>query len=243
MSMDDIRWMFVDDGTRYENKEKGKVTLALQKPLSSSGAAIDGKSWFNRCIRIPITSVIPPEQRGREGRKLKVTGVGVRLSCAASDGIQMKMVMLLRESEESLVGDFNNLSLGTALEKADGRQETPLAPLGTVGVVSKYGPLRMTEQGRFSPPHGEDGKASQRMVNWFSNEYWKVNKEYGYMHGGQDGLAHERSAEVLWYVYSRSLGLKGVDMAEAEAVPEAVLRNAIVDIYYEQQRRMVGVVV
>ncbi len=227
--MDYNMWTFIDDGTRYAKKEKGKVTLELR------GAAVDSKSWSNGCIRVPITSVIPQEQRVsamREGRKLKVTGVNVRLSCAVLDGTSVSVDLFLRESEGSLSGGFDNLSLGTGLEKPEGSSETSLPALGGVRVVRQHGPLRMTEGGRLSALHGEDGKGPRRMQNWFCNEYLRVNNDPSCRYGGQDGLALERSVDVLLYVYPSLAGVKGFDAAEGESSLQADLRNAIVDIYY-----------
>ncbi len=98
------------------------------------------------------------------------------------------------------------------------------------------------------------GKVLQRTVNWDQggqpdstglgytnwtreviNEYWKLNKEYTYVHEGQNDQVFERCAEMLLYVDCPSLQCDDPGIPDEVPLVGAVLGSVVIDIYHHDK--------
>ena len=123
-----------------------------------------------------------------------------------------------------------------ALDTADG---TPFeCRLSThagkpIGMVQrkKYGAGNLRRTQNWDQPGSKNVVAG--FTSWPThtfNEYWKLNKEYTYMHEGLNEQVFDRGAELFMYADCPSLQSK--EIQEEDEVEGAVLRSVIVDIYY-----------
>lgn len=152
--------------------ERKKVTMALRLP--ETGVYANGKMQLNNCIRIPITSSIPsqagagdgPDERRRESNKIKVTGVNVRASFSVSD--EMRLMMFVYEPHQTVQRHLNTVGLATVPSATEGyipeEFATMMAPFGTLGLVSKHGPLMVKKAGETLVLDSVDGSIFESRV-------------------------------------------------------------------------------
>ena len=103
-------------------------------------------------------------------------------------------------------------------------------PIGTVQ-RKKYGAGSLRRTQNWDQPGSKNVGAG--FTSWTTdtfNEYWKLNKEYTYMHEGLNEQVFDRGAELFMYADCPSLQSK--EIQEEDEVEGAVLRSVIVDIYY-----------
>jgi hypothetical protein len=137
------------------HKEKRKVTMELCMP--DTGVYINGKAAFNNTIRIPITAALPSmggvgqgaDVRRRGANKVMLTGVNVRASFSVSD--ETRVMLLPYEPHESVARTL--ASVGVSMEPDPRLGEVPevlrtaMVPAGTLGLLSKHGPLMVKKSG------------------------------------------------------------------------------------------------